>query len=248
LLEEAESAGRQLWGSQGHVYRREAEPLIAGIREVASIDPDKLSALCERLRMLVDEFRGDPAEGLSPPMHRFQSELDDLRRLVYRHPGSLLGMDRAAWDARIADIEERAGAAHKAADQTGWRRAFNEVQALYETAFQEEFASMRLDDPAYLARRLTTLVRQSNRVERLLEDFIPSVSEVGAMQIAERDRLLGVLKDKVAKPLGSLSIDEDVDAAALRRQLDQVDAEIERIESALERIPSIGLVTERGGG
>ncbi len=37
------------------------------------------------------------------------------------------------------------------------------------------------------------------------------------------------------------------DAAALRRTLDQVNGELERIENALERIPSLGLVTDRGG-
>ena len=249
LLEEADLAGRSLWGSHGEGYRREAETLITGIREVVTIDPDKLSALCVRLRLLVDEYRGDPSEGMSPPMQRFEEELNSLRRVVYRSAGTLVGMDRVGWDTRISEIEARAMEAYAAADSAGWRRAFNEVQALYETAFQEEFAAMRLDDPAYMTRRMATVVTYANRIERELGDFVPSASDdVRAMQIAERDRLLAALAEKVTKPVAGLKIDGDNDAAAVRRMLEQVTAELERIEAALERIPSIGLVTESAMG
>ena len=248
LIEEAESTGRSLWGGMGDAYRREAEALVAGIREVVTTDPDKLAALCERLRLLVDEFRGGPTEALSPPWHRFEGELDTLRRLVYRSTGTLVGMDRDAWDARIGDVEERARGAYEAADAVGWRRAYNEVQALYETASQEEFAAMRLDDPAYLTRRVASVVRYANRVELLIADFVPSASDdVRAMQLAERDRLAAALREKVAAPIGALEVGEEVDAAALRRRIDHIWAELSRIEAALERIPALGLPTERGG-
>jgi molecular chaperone DnaK len=248
LLEEAESVGRSLWGNVGQAYRREAESLTAGIREVVATDPDKLSALCDRLRRLVDEFKAGPGEGLSPPMHRFESELDDLRRVVYRAKATLLGMDRAAWDARIEDIQRRAQAAYDANDAPAWRRIYNEVLALYETASQEEFSAVRLDDPGYLTRRLAGVLHYANRIEASLADFVPSAAdEVRAMQIAERDRLLAALREKVTAPLGSLKIDEGTDAAAVRRKLEQVASELNRIEGALERIPSLGLVTERGG-
>jgi molecular chaperone DnaK len=248
LLEEADTVGRSLWGTIGQAYRREAESLSAGIREVVATDPDKLSALCDRLRRLVDEFKSGPGEALSPPMHRFEAELDDLRRVVYRSSGTLLGMDRAAWDARIEDIQRRAQVAYDAAEAAAWRRVFNEVLALYETASQEEFAALRLDDPSYLTRRLSGVVHHANRVEAALIDFVPSAAdEVRAMQIAERDRLLAQLRDKVVAPLGALKVDEGTDAAALRRRLDQLSSELNRVEGALERIPSLGLVTERGG-
>lgn len=248
LLEEAESVGRSLWGNVGQAYRREAESLTAGIREVVATDPDKLSALCDRLRRLVDEFKAGPGEGLSPPMHRFESELDDLRRVVYRAKATLLGMDRAAWDARIEDIQRRAQAAYDANDAPAWRRIYNEVLALYETASQEEFSAVRLDDPGYLTRRLAGVLHYANRIEASLTDFVPSAAdEVRAMQIAERDRLLAALREKVTAPLVSLKIDEGTDAAAVRRKLEQVASELNRIEGALERIPSLGLVTERGG-
>jgi molecular chaperone DnaK len=247
LLEEADKTSRSLWGADATVYRREAERLTTGIREVVSTDPDKLSALCQQLRHLVDEFKGDSTEGLSPPWHRFEGELDGLRRLVYRSTGVLMGMDRAGWDARIDDIETRARTAYEAADAVKWRRVYNEVQALYETAHQEEFASMKLDDPAYIHRRFTNVGRYAQRVELALTDFVPSASDdVRALQVAERDRLLTSLKEKVLQPLSRISVEAE-EAAALRRKLEAFEAEIERVETALERIPAIGLPTERGG-
>jgi molecular chaperone DnaK len=248
LLEEAESAGRGLWVSHATLYRREADALVAGIREVVAVDPDKTQALCERLRLLVDEFQGGPNEALSPPMHHFESELDDLRRLVYRARGSLMGMDRGAWEARIAELEARARSAYETTDAAGWRRTYNEVQALYETAVQEEFAATRLDDPEYLTRRLTSVVHFAARVDRELADFVPAAaSEVRALQILERDRLRSLLRDRVQAPLEKLSVGDGADAATLRRTLEQMSAELSRIQEALERIPSLGLVSERGG-
>jgi molecular chaperone DnaK len=246
LLEDADATSRSLWGTSAQQYRAEADMLVAGIREVVSTDPDKLQALCEKLRLLVDGYRGDPNESLSPPMHRFQGELDDLKRLVYRSSGVLYGMDRKQWDARLADIEARAQAAYEASDGAAWRRIYNEVQALYETASQEEFAAMRLDDPAYLDRRLRNERYYAQSVERKLVDFVPSSSDVGSLQVAERDKLVAQLHEKVLEPLRNLSADTN-DAGALRRKLDTINAETSRIDNALERLPSLGLVTERGG-
>jgi molecular chaperone DnaK len=246
LIEDAEKTGRNLWGSSSSSYRAEADMLIAGIREVVMTDPDKMQALCEKLRILVDWYRGDPNETLNPPMNRFESELGDLRRVVYRATGSLHGMDRAAWDKRIADIEARASAAYEANDAVVWRRVYNEVQALYETAVQEEFSAMRLDDPSYLERRILGERLYAQSVERKLSDFVPSSSDVGPLQLAERDKLMGQLQEKVVEQLRGLSADTK-DAPALRRKLEAVRAETSRIDNALERLPSLGLVTERGG-
>ncbi|MDC0742804.1 Hsp70 family protein [Polyangium mundeleinium] len=246
LLEEAEATSKSLWGSSAMSYRAEADMLVAGIREVVATDPDKLQALCEKLRLLVDWYRGDPNETLSPPMARFEAELNELRRRVYRASGNLYGMDRAAWEKRLAEIEARAMAAYEASDAVAWRRVFNEVQALDETAMQEEFAQMRLDDPAYLERRLRNERYYAQSVERQLVDFVPSSSDVGSLQIAERDKLVVQLQEKVLAPLANLTADT-TDAAALRRKLEAINAETSRIDGARERLPSLGLVTERGG-
>lgn len=251
LLERAEKARRALWGSLGSTFARDADRLIAGIREVLQTDPDKLAALCERLRHLVDELHGGVGEGLVPPMAMMEAEVDALRRVVYRAPGVLMGMDRGTWETRIDGLHDRAMAAHSAGDGPTWRRVFNEVQALAETAYQEEFSQLRLDDPAYITRRTLTLVFRAQRAEAALHDVVPSTTdEIRTMQTAEKQRIETWLAETVKKPVEAL---KDAKPGAkspsdIRREIDSIDSEIERIEAAVERLPSIGLVTDRGAG
>ena len=223
---------------------------MVAIREVLHTDPDKLAALCERLRHLVDEFHGGVGEQLVPPMARMEDAFDSLRRIVYRASGALMGMDRAEWDQRIESLYDRAMEAHAAGDGPTWRRVYNEVQALAETAYQEEFSRLRLDDPAYVTRRTVTLSWRVQQIEQTLSDLVPSTTdEIRAMQSAEQARIERWLGDNVKKPLEQVkAAGEKADVNELRRSLERVDAEIERIEAAVERLPSIGLVTDRGGG
>jgi molecular chaperone DnaK len=247
LLDQAEKARRSLWGGLGAEFAREADRLVVGIREVLHTDPDKLEALCQRLRHLVDEFHGGAAEGLVPPMQRMEDAFDVLRRVVYRSSGLLMGMERAAWEKRIDTLYDKAMAAHEEADGPTWRRCFNEVQALAETAYQEEFSNLRLDDPAYIKRRTLNLGWRAQQVEQSLAEMIPSTTdEIRAMQMAEQKRIQRWLEDGVAKPLKTLGGEEAKDPNVARRSIEQIDAEIERIEAAVERLPSIGLVTDRG--
>lgn len=247
LLAEAEGAGRALWGTFGSVYRREAEQLVVSIREVAAVDPDKLQALCERLRLLIEEYRGAGEGELVPGRQRFDDTLNSLRLIVYRSATPVMGLDKEAWEAKIASLEERGYTAYDARDASLWRRTYNELQALLETAHQEEFASMRVDDPAYLSRRLASTRSWARRLEQDVTEFVPATAdEVRELQATEQRRLLEWLRDKAHRPLEPLEVGAEADAAALRRTLDQVNAELERIELALERIPSLGLVTDRG--
>jgi len=246
LLAEAEDVSKNLWGRDASMYRRELEPLSSGLREVLQTDPDKAADLAARLQLLVAEFRDTSGEGMSPPMHRFVLLLDSLRRVVYRSGGTMLGMDQPQWEERIKELEDRGQSAWDDGDETGWRRVYNETQALYETASEQEFASKRLDDPAYLQRRYANIVAWSNQVERMLHDFVPSATEeVRALQVAERDRLLTTLREKVTGPLSKLSL-EGTPAGTIRRSIDQMSAELDRVEASIERLPQIGLVTERG--
>ncbi|HVJ90707.1 MAG TPA: Hsp70 family protein [Labilithrix sp.] len=250
LLERADKAKRSLWGGLGSEFAREADRLVVGIREVLHTDPDKLAALCERLRHLVDEFHGGVGEALVPPMARMEEAFDTLRRVVYRASGTLMGMGRAEWDKRIDELYDRAMEADAAADGPTWRRVYNEVQALAETAYQEEFSMMRLDDPAYITRRMLTLAWRAQRVEQSLAELVPSTTaEIRAMQAAEQARIEKWLAENVKKPLAAAREGEAKrDLSELRRSLEHVDAEIDRIEAAVERLPSIGLVTDRGSG
>lgn len=250
LLDRADKARRSLWGSLGHEFNREADRLIAGIREVLETDPDKLAALCERLRHLIDESYGGVGEALVPPMARMEETFDALRRIVYRASGTLMGMTQADWEARIEALYDKALDAHAEGDGPTWRRVYNEVQALSETAYQEEFSRARIDDPTYLARQKLTLIWRAQRVEQLLAEVVPSATdEVRAMQLAEKGRIDQWLADRVRQPLSALKEgDEEREPSEVRRRLAGVDAELERIESAIERLPSIGLVTDRGAG
>lgn len=249
LLADAEAGKRTLWGNTGDVYRREVDQLTAGIREVVATDPAKLTALCTQLRRLVDDVAGTPDDPMQPPMVHFEAELDALRRVVYRSRGLLVGLDRAAWEARIAELERRALEAHAALDASAWRRSYNEVQALYETAVQEEFAARRLDDPAELELRLSAAARYRARLERQLADWVgSSTAELGALQERERARLVERIQEHVAPVLAKLEAGQITDLAEARRLVAQASSELERIESAIERLPSLGLVTERGGG
>ena len=249
LLEQAEKARRALGGGLGHEFGREADRLIVGIREVVNTDPDKLIELCGRLRHLVEELHGGAGEQLVPPMARMEEVFDALRRIVYRSATMLMGMEREEWETRIDSLNDRAMAAHGAADGPTWRRVYNEVQALTETAYQDEFSRMRLDDPAYVQRRVLSLTQRSQRVEQALAELVPSTTpEIRAMQTAEKLRLTKWLGDGVRAPLEKARSGEKLESTPeSRRMLEQVDAEIERIESAVERLPAIGLVTDRGG-
>ncbi|MEM9069129.1 MAG: Hsp70 family protein [Myxococcota bacterium] len=246
LLSEAELIAGRLWGREASYFRRELEPLAVGLREVLSTDPDKAAALAAKLQHLVEHFRDSTGEGLSPPMHRFEAILDSLRRVVYRAGEPMLGMDQSAWEERIQSLDKRAHDAWDSADASAWRRVYNETQALFETASEREFASRKLDDPAYLERRLSNMHAWMKNLEIALLDFVPANDiEVRAMQTSERDRLLLSLKQDVATQLDS--VNGTTPATALRRTLDRVRAELERIELGLERLPQMGLVTERGG-
>src|SRR6185295_3124316 len=124
------------------------------------------------------------------PMARMEDAFDTLRRVVYRSSGMLMGMERAEWERRIDALYDKAMAAHGAGDGPTWRRVYNEVQALCETAYQEEFSRPRLDDPAYITRRTLTLSWRAQRVEQMLAELVPSTTdEIRVMQTAEQGRI-----------------------------------------------------------
>ena len=244
LLGEADEVARKLWGRDAHAFRREYEPIATGLREILLTDPDKAAALTARLQLLVAEFKDAGPEGLSPPLHRFEAVLDTLRRTVYRQEGPLLGIERDEWEARIASLDERGRDAWQKGDAAEWRRVYNEAQALRETATEQEFAAKRLDDPAYLQRRMMNIIAWTEAVRAALAEFVPSSNaEVRQRQLAERDRLAQQVETSIKPKVESLS--SETGPKLLRRTLDQIGDELERIEVALERLPQLGLVSER---
>ncbi len=246
LLAEAEGTAKGVWGRDASLFRRELEPLATGLREVVGTDPDKLAALASQLRTLIDHFAGSDANDLSPPLHRFEGLLDGIRRLVFSSAdqGGLLGLSVEGWEKRIDELSSRGSTAYEARDAIAWRRVHNEAQALYETAIGAAAQSGSPDDPARLVRMKLNAGLRSSALERELEDFVPSSSDdVRALQLAERDRLLAVLRDTLRPALAAL--DGDSKPVELRRELERLHDELTRVENALERLPSLGLVTDR---
>ena len=186
---------------------------------------------------------------LAPPLARYEETLDTLRRIVYRTRDTLVGMTRLEWEERVNDVDRRARKAYEARDSTTWRRAFNEVQALLETAWQEEFASMKLDDPAYVRQRVSRAASWASRVDDELDSVtLTTEGELRKLQEAELARVRAWFQDSVRAPLADIErAGGEGDADAARKRADAVSDELERIEAALERIPQRGMVTDRGG-
>jgi molecular chaperone DnaK len=246
LLTDAEAVSRSFWGNTGDHVRREVEHLTTSVRETIGTDPAKLAAHAERLRRLLQDLAEPGAEGLNPSVAVFEGELSALKRLVYRSPGLLVGMDRETWEARLVDVEARAETARLAADAVAWRRVYNEVQALYETAHQEEFAQRRTDDPNALLMRASSVEKWAARVQRLLLDLeLSKTPELLALQTRERDRLLGLLDATSPAALRERIGKEGTSLADVRRGLETLELELERLDEAAQRVPSLGLVTDR---
>ena len=217
---------------------------MTGLREIAFSDPGRAAVLAARLRELIDHFGAEEGE-LSPPITRFEQVLDALRRAVWRSGGAILNMDASTWEARIADLDDRARSAWDARDAEGWRRTYNEAQALYETATTQEHATARGGDPAYVAKRVIGVRAWMGDLEARLEDFVPSAnSEVRDKQMGERDKLLTEVRDSVRPRLMALAQGEP-SMHEMRRTVDTLASELERVEAALERLPTLGLVTDR---
>jgi molecular chaperone DnaK len=243
LIEDVEAAEKRLWGRDADAFRRAVSPLLAGLREVASTDPDKRAALAAQLRFALDEAAGSSDERLSPPLHRFEELLDGLRRIVFASEAPVLGKPVEHWETRIADLDGRGRAAWEKVDEGGWRRATNEAQALFETASTQALAARRTDDPAYLVLRASGTRGWAARLGRALDDLVlSSAPEVRARQERERDALRAAIGTAVEHLEAGVATNE---AASVRRALDQAAADLDRVERGIERLPSLGLVTDR---
>jgi hypothetical protein len=78
---------------------------------------------------------------------------------------------------------------------------------------------------------------------RSFEDFVPSASdEVRKLQLSERDRLAAALEQQRA---ALEVVPTEGKPAEIRRALERIHDELIRLEAAFERLPSLGLVTDR---
>jgi hypothetical protein len=216
---------------------------VHGLRESASTDPDKRGAIAQQLRVAIDEMAGAEGERMTPPLSRFEETLDALRRVVFVSETGLMGKPIEHWETRIAELDARGRSAWDALDDAAWRRATNEAQALYETASTQAASARRSDDPSYLALRATASRTWGDRLLRSLEDFVLSrAPEVRALQEKEIESLRSAIRAALVRMIAD---SENREPHEIRRALDQAAADLERVERAVERLPSLGLVTDR---
>jgi molecular chaperone DnaK len=249
VLRASELASRELWGVVGDEFRRESERLTSSLREALRIDPDRALALSHRLAALIRDHQGEEGAALTPPYAYFEASLDRLRRIVYRLEGELVGLSREQWLTRVADLERRARKAFDEADGATWRLVNNEAQALVETASIEDWSKVDPNDPSVIARRklrgeawLAELRARTTEMRTSADDGLRAARD------AELSRISQWLMSAAETPLHALDVEGETSGMSKASRLNAIFDELERIELALDRVPSLGLLTDRGDG
>lgn len=248
LLTTGERHKGSLWGHRRTLFDWAFSPLAAGLREVSTNDPDRTRALASQLEKLLEEAGVGEAEALSPPWEHFSATLDAIRRIAFRG-GKLLGEDGASWERRLSEMEARGHLIQRTLDGDAWRILNHEAQALYETAATQLHATLDVNDPSYVRARFASVRRHAESVVRRISELaLSSAPELAALQEAERARIARELESECLVPLGRIDLGElerAPDAAPLlRRRIAEVASKLERVEAALDRLPSLGLVTD----
>jgi molecular chaperone DnaK len=239
MLASGERLEAALWGHRRTLFSWAFRPLAAGLREAASSDPDRVRALAAQLERLLVET-GEGEEGLTPPWEHFEGTLDAIRRIAFRG-GDVMGQDPASWTTRLNGLAERGHAAQRALDAAAWRTVNDEAQAIHETLATQLHAAIDTSSPAYLRLRQMSARRHAEQLAQQLRSLVlSSAPELRALQERERDRLALELGRESLEPLAALDVDGAPSEA--RQVLNRVSIMHERIEAALERIPSLGLV------
>ena len=151
------------------------------------------------------------------------------------------GVGVAALGAAVGMGVAASGSSQRLRDGTVRPQA--EAQALYETAVGAAAQSGDPDDPVRLGRLRMNAMLRIGHLLRSFEDFVPSSSEeVKKLQLGERDRLAAAL-DKLRPALDAVPAEGK--PFEIRRDLERIHDELTRLETAFERLPSLGLVTDR---
>jgi molecular chaperone DnaK len=243
LLEQVDEVGRTLWGLESRFFRRQADPLVAGIRETARTDPDKLQALAGRLEDLLAEYHNRDAE-LTPGWGRFESIVDAIKRVVYRGDSTRqLGMSTEQWSGKIATMEAEANQAYQNRDQEAWTQAFNQAQAIWESLAQDEYRFRNTDVSGQLKRLQASLRSEIDDLRTALSSFNTSSNpETEALQHSEIDRLTSELEQRVEQPLERLDL-ERLTAAQAKTELDRLWEAASHVRRQYEKLPTLGLVS-----
>ncbi len=243
LLECVDEVERQVWGRESQYFRELTTPLVQGIHETARTDPDRLQALVTRLEDVLENYQVDDTS-LTPAWGRAQALLDAVKRVVYRDDSRRLGMSGDQWRERLVGLEARAREAYDAQDQGEWTRAFDQIQATWESLAQDEFRFKSGADAGEHVQALIGALHQ--RVSQLhagLTDFDYSANpETRALQEAEIDSIRNEIETKLSARLSQLDLEEA--PARLKPEVDRLFETLTHLEKRLERVPTLGLVSK----
>lgn len=243
LLDRVEQVARTLWGLEARHFKRQADPLVAGIRETARTDPDKLQALAYRLDDLLEDYHNRDAE-LTPGWGRFEAILDAVKRVVYRGDGSRqLGMSSDEWRDRIEQIEAAGDEAYRSRSQQEWTKSFSQAQAIWESIAQDEYRFRHTNVDDQLRRLHAGLRGEIDDLRTAFGSFNASPNpETAKLQRGELDRLQTELAERVEKPLGQLDLDT-LAAAQAKTELDRLWEAAAHVRRQFEKLPTLGLVS-----
>jgi molecular chaperone DnaK len=241
LLAQTEAARQALWGMESKLFARRVDSLVAGIRETARTDPDKLQVLVRRLEGVLEDYRNRDSE-LTPAHSRFQTLLNAVKRVVYRGDDSEpLGRTLDEWRERLQTLEKSAERAWASKDQDAWSQSFDQVQATWESLAQEEYRFTATNTSEYVQRLYLALSRRIEELKTNLEEFtLASNPETEKLQRREIMHIQAELEDDVEEPLYAL--DPKDDPGELKPELARLAEICARLEKRVEELPTLGLV------
>jgi molecular chaperone DnaK len=241
LLEQTEAVREALWGMEAKLFAKRVDSLVAGIRETARTDPDKLQVLVRRLEGVLEDYRNRDVE-LTPAYSRFQTLLNAIKRVVYRGGKSQpLGRSLDEWRERLQTIEKSAERAWKDKDQEAWSQAFDQVQATWESLAQDEYRFTATNTSEYVQRLYLALSRRIEELKSDLDEFtLASNPETEKLQRREIMHIQAELEDDVEEPLYAL--DPEGEPAELKPKLARLAEICARLEKRVDELPTLGLV------
>ncbi len=245
LLQDVEEVQRALWGYEARRFRQDTDLLVAGIRETARTDPDKLQALVIRLEDIVDEFRNRET-ALTPAWSRFEVLLDAIKRIVFRGDGGRqLGLSTAEWRDRLGSIEEVGRTAYADHNQEVWSQTFNQVQAIWESLAQDEFRFSSNTNPGEQVARMEGRLRELiDELRSEIGGFARSLNpETRVLQDKEIASIEAELAAKIEDVLDGMDLDEMPPNHA-KPALDRLFENASLLRRRLERLPNIGVVSK----
>lgn len=242
LLEKVEVVERMVWGNESRYFKERTEPLVQGIQETLRTDKERMRSLAARLEDVLEEYRVEHT-ALTPGWARAETLLNAIKRVAYRDDERKLGVTADAWRERITTLEERARAAYDEEVQAEWARAFDQIQATWESLAQEEYRFHSGADPAaHLAKLRSVLDQRISEMRSRIDEFdLSSNPETRELQRAELDAIASALTTTVDKRLKT--VDLDAHPSTVKPEIDRLFESLNHLQKRLDRVPTLGLVT-----